>query len=158
MRKNCLILLTIRILAALLVLTMLLFSGLTRGERIALDALTHLGAPYVLGKAGPEKFDCSGLVLHCFKKWDISLAHSAEIIGTSKEYPMLTDPRQLLVGDVVCFDTVKDRDPSDHVGIWLGGNSFVHASSSKGEVVISQLEGYYLERFTGAKRLLCPYF
>ena len=158
MRRSCLMLMTTRALAALLLLAVALFSGPTRGERIAMHALSHLDAPYVLGAACPARFDCSGLVLHCFQPIGVTLCHSAELIGTSKQFRTLTDPSQLRTGDVVCFDTVSDRDPSDHVGIWLGGNAFVHASSGKEKVVVSELEGYYLEHFSFGKRLICPWF
>ncbi|MBR6221305.1 MAG: C40 family peptidase, partial [Clostridia bacterium] len=78
-------------------------------------------------------------------------------IGTDERYPLITSPRDLLVGDVVCFDTVQDRDPSDHMGFYIGGNRFVDASST-GEVKISPLEDYYLERFTGARRYAQVYY
>lgn len=146
------------ILSLLLFLCMLLASGPTRGERIAMDALKYLDAPYVFGSAGPETFDCSGLLVHCFRKQGVILSHSAEIIGTDSGSRPISNPALLCTGDIVCFDTVSDSDPSDHVGIWLGGNRFVHASSGKGKVMISELDGYYLERFTGARRVLCPYF
>jgi len=57
---------------------------------------------------------------------------------------------------VICFDTVQDRDPSDHMGFWIGGNRFVHASST-GEVKISALEDFYLEKYTGARRYVQVY-
>ena len=158
MRRSCLMLMTTRALAALLLLAVALFSGPTRGERIAMHALSHLDAPYVLGAACPARFDCSGLVLHCFQPAGVALSHSAELIGTSKQFRTLTDPSQLRTGDVVCFDTVSDRDPSDHVGIWLGGNTFVHASSGKEKVIVSELEGYYLEHFSFGKRIIFPWF
>ena len=63
----------------------------------------------------------------------------------------------LLSGDMLCFDTVRDSDPSDHVGFYMGGNMFVHASSSKHQVTVSALEGFYLEKCTGARRLGCAY-
>ena len=157
-RFGCLIHITTALLSILLVLCMLLFSGPTRGERIAMDALSHLGQPYVFGKAGPDRFDCSGLLVYCFKKHGILLDHSAEIIGTSDRFKLLKNPDSFLTGDIICFDTVDDRDPSDHVGIWLGGNRFVHASSEQGKVVVSELTGYYLEHFTFGRRILCPYF
>lgn len=156
LHKRCFFHMVTVALGLCLALTFLLFSGYTRGEMIAMDALSHLDAPYVLGQAGPEKYDCSGLLLHCFRKHGLEFPHSAEIIGYS--FPTVEHPWQLLVGDIVCFDTINDRDPSDHVGIWLGGNSFVHASSGKGKIIISQLEGYYLEHYTGGRRLICPYF
>lgn len=157
-RICCLIHITTVLLSSLLVLCMLLFSGPTRSEQIAMDALSHLGNPYIFGKSGPDCFDCSGLLVHCFRKHNILLDHSAEIIGTGNRFKLLTDPRRFQTGDVICFDTVDDRDPSDHVGIWLGGNRFVHASSEQGKVVVSELDGYYLDHFTFGRRILCPYF
>ena len=138
-----------------LVLAGLLFSGLTQGERMALEAMRHLGKRYVLGQRGPEKFDCSGLVIACAEREGIvGLPHAA------KELYHLGRPVavwQLLPGDMLCFDTERDGDPSDHVGFYLGGGQFVHASSAKGRVVVSDFEGYYKERFTGARRLGCGF-
>lgn len=140
-----------------LMLVCLTTSGLTQGEVVVLRALEHLGKPYVLGAAGPDKFDCSGLVMYCLTPEGYEFPyHSAEIIGTDERYPHITDPRDLLAGDVICFDTVRDRDPSDHMGFWIGGNQFVHASST-GEVKISALEDFYLEKFTGARRYVHVY-
>lgn len=144
-------------LAKCLLLICLMTSGLTRGEVVAMRALEHLGKPYVLGEAGPDRFDCSGLVMYCLAPEGFEFPlHSAEMIGTDERYPLITDPRQLLTGDIVCFDTVRDRDPSDHMGIYLGANQFVHASST-GEVKISSLEDFYLEKFTGARRYVQVY-
>ena len=141
-----------------LMLVTLTCTGFTQGEVVARRALEHLGKPYVLGAAGPDQFDCSGLVMYCLgpEGFEFPL-HSAEVIGTDESYPHIARPIDLLVGDVVCFDTVRDRDPSDHMGFYIGGNQFVHASST-GEVKISALEDYYLERFTGARRYVQPYF
>ncbi len=139
-------------LALCLALLVSLCSGLTQGEIIALRALEHLDKPYVFGATGPDSFDCSGLVMYCLgpEGFDFPV-HSAELIGADERYRHIAEPRQLLTGDIVCFDTVRDRDPSDHMGIYLGGNRFVHASST-GKVMISALEDYYLEKFTGARR------
>ena len=135
-----------------------LSSGLTQGETVALRALEHLGKPYVLGEAGPDRFDCSGLVMFCLAPEGFEFPlHSAEMIGTDERYPLITDIGQLLTGDIVCFDTVRDRDPSDHMGFYLGARQFVHASST-GEVKISSLdEEFYRERFTGARRYVQVY-
>ena len=135
-----------------LMLVTLTCTGLTQGEIVVLRALEHLGKPYVLGAAGPDRFDCSGLVRSCLAPEGLEFpVHAAALIGTDENYRLITRPRDLLPGDVVCFDTVRDRDPSDHRGFYMGANRFVHASST-GEVKISALEGYYLEKFTGARR------
>lgn len=141
-----------------LMLIMLTCSGFTQGEVVVRRAMEHLGKPYVLGAAGPDQFDCSGLVMYCLgpEGFEFPL-HSAQVIGTDERYPLIGRPIDLLVGDVVCFDTVNDRDPSDHMGFYIGGNQFVHASST-GEVKVSALEDFYLERFTGARRYVQPYY
>lgn len=140
-----------------LMLICLTCSGFTQGEMVVMRAMEHLGKPYVLGAAGPDRFDCSGLVMYCLTPEGFEFPyHSAEIIGTDERYPLIASPGNLLPGDVICFDTVRDRDPSDHMGFWIGGNRFVHASST-GEVKISALEDFYLEKFTGARRYVQVY-
>ena len=132
-------------------------SGFTQGEVVVRRALPHLGKPYVLGAEGPDQFDCSGLVMYCLIPEGFEFPiHSAELIGTDESYPLISDPHDLLTGDVVCFDTIQDRDPSDHMGFYIGGNRFIHASST-GEVKISALKDFYLERFTGARRYVQVY-
>ena len=142
-------------LALCLILVTLLFTGPTQGERMVLRALAHLGEPYVFNTAGPDRFDCSGLILYCADIEGIrGLPHEARVLYTlGRPVPMWN----LLPGDMLCFDTVRDSDPSDHVGFYIGGNLFVHASSSKHRVVVSELAGYYLEKCTGARRLGCAY-
>ena len=136
----------------------LICSGFTQGEVVVRRALEHLGKPYVLGAVGPDQFDCSGLVMYCLGPEGFEFpVHAAALIGTDENYPLIERPRDLLVGDVVCFDTVQDKDPSDHMGFYIGGNQFVHASST-GEVKISALEDFYLERFTGARRYAQVYY
>ena len=155
MRRAVFIHVTTVALALCLVLVSLLFTGFTQGERMARTALRQLGAPYVLGQRGPEKFDCSGLILFCAEHEAIDgLPHAAcELYELGRAVPRWA----LLPGDMVCFDTVRDGDACDHVGIYLGGNRFVHASSAKHEVTISALEDYYAEKYSGARRLVATY-
>lgn len=152
MRRGALLILVQTVALGLcLVLVSLLFTGLTQGERMATEALKHLGAPYVFHTRGPDRFDCSGLILYCADLEGMrDLPHAAaELYSLGRPVPR----RALLPGDMLCFDTVRDRDPCDHVGFYLGGNRFVHASSSQHKVTVSELEGYYLEKYTGARRL-----
>ena len=68
-----------------LVLISMTCTGLTQGEVVALRALTHLGKPYVLGAAGPDKFDCSGLVMYCLGPEGFEFpVHAAALIGTDE--------------------------------------------------------------------------
>lgn len=156
-RRARLIWLINRRLYVILLLVLMLTTGCTRGEQLAMHAMSHMGIPYVLGGKGPDTFDCSGLILHCFADYGYEFPHSARDIGTKGDYETFTEIWRLRTGDIVYFDTVDDADPSDHVGIWIGCNQFVHASSTSGEVVVSALDGFYLETYTGARRVIDPY-
>lgn len=131
-----------------------LMSYPTQGEIVAERALEYLDVPYVLFRKDPKAFDCSGLLVYLFDEEGITLPHSAELIGTNEEFMFIENIKDLRIGDVLCFDTVDDRDPSDHVGIYLGKNRFVHASSVYEKVVISEIADVYLDTFTGARRIL----
>jgi len=62
----------------------------------------------------------------------------------------------LQAGDLVFFNTLNRA--FSHVGIYIGDDRFVHASSSKtGSVVLSGLnESYWAARFDGARRVIPP--
>ena len=120
-------------------------------------AMAQLGKPYAYATRGPGSFDCSGFTLYCFREVaNISLGRSAQSQGYNEKYPKITSVSELKRGDIVCFDTESgDSDLTDHVGIYLGDGKFIHASSAKGEVVISSLSsGYYRRTFTWARRLI----
>jgi hypothetical protein len=61
------------------------------------------------------------------------------------------EPYDLQKGDLLFFHTYASY-PS-HVGIYLGDNKMIHASSRDRKVVISPITSYYRSRFIGAKRL-----
>jgi len=126
------------------------------GEEAAALALSYLGVPYAWGGASPKGFDCSGFTLYIFKQFGYSLPHSASSQWSSSgEHVERAD---LQPGDLVLFN-----DPSrsngkacSHVGIYIGDNEFVHASSgSAGKYVrVSSLsENYYNKYYKGAKRI-----
>lgn len=134
-----------------------LLSFPTQGERIASRALEYLDVPYVLSRKDPKAFDCSGFLVYLFDEEGIELPHSAELIGTDESFAFIENIRDLRIGDIVCFDTIEDKDPCDHVGVYLGNKSFVHASSTFGKVVVSRISDIYLETFTGGRRIADVY-
>lgn len=160
MRKTARILhMSIPMLLALLVVISIIVPPLTRGERAVMTAVEKLGCRYVFREDGPNKFDCSGLIKYCYSQFGIEFEHSAQVMGYDENYRTLHFPFQFAVGDLIFFDTVSsDRDACDHVGIWMGGNRFIHASSSKKKVMISEFEDYWVEKFSWGKRILCPFF
>lgn len=144
------------LLAALLAASCAL-PPLTRGECAALLALGERGKPYVFGKEGPDSFDCSGLTKRACAPLGAELVHSAKYVAYNDQYQTISDPARFIPGDLIFFDTVVDRDACDHVGIWLGMNRFVHASSSEGRVMISRFDEKWRSRYSWGKRILDLY-
>ena len=117
----------------------------------------QLDKPYKYGTTGPDSYDCSGLVVYCYQEvFDITLPRSAKDLGYCEDYQRIENIEDLYRGDVVCFNTESDDgDRSDHVGIYLGDGEFIHASSSKGKVLIARLdEGYFNRVFSWGLRIV----
>lgn len=144
-------------LIAVLLVIGWIYPMLTQGECAALIGLSHRGKPYVFGKDGPDSFDCSGLTMDACKYFGVELIHSAKYVAYDKQYQDVENTSMLIPGDLVFFDTVSDSDRYDHVGIWLGLNRFVHASSSEKVVMISEFDDHWQGYYSGAKRILDPF-
>ena len=133
-------------------------SGMSNGqklEHVIYAAQEKLGKPYVYGATGPNSFDCSGLTQYSFKKVSVSLKRSAYSQGYDSSYDKISSTGSLKRGDLVFFNTISDSDLSDHVGIYLGGGCFIHASSGGHKVVVSNLtSGYYNRVFSWGRRVL----
>jgi cell wall-associated NlpC family hydrolase len=107
-------------------------------------AMRYLGTPYRWGGASPSGFDCSGLVMYVYAQVGVSLPHSSySQYGMGS--PVSRD--QLQPGDLVFFDGLG------HVGIYVGGGSFIHAPHTGDVVKISPLTGWYASTYVGARRL-----
>ena len=121
---------------------------LAKIEQLIAIAKTKLGCKYVHNTSGPNTFDCSGFTKYVFEQLGIDLSGSSYNQGymdkLGKPYlKKLTSYEQLQRGDLLVFDTDKDdSDLSDHLGIYLGDGTFIHASSARAEVVISNLIPY----------------
>ncbi|WP_097026072.1 C40 family peptidase [Clostridium peptidivorans] len=126
---------------------------LSRGANGRTDVVTYaykfMGKPYVWGAAGPSAFDCSGFTLYVYRAFGVNLGHYT---GTQFATGQAVSKDNLLPGDLVFFNT--DSSIS-HVGIYVGGGQFIHASSGSGQVIVSSLSGsYYASRYAGARRVL----
>ena len=122
-------------------------------EKVIAIAKQQLGKPYVYATAGPNTFDCSGFTKYCYAKVGVSLRRSAQQVGynNGKKIEGISNLKR---GDIVCFNTVADNDLSDHVGIYLGGGQFIHASTSSGVIISSLYESYYARTYLYAARLI----
>jgi cell wall-associated NlpC family hydrolase len=120
-------------------------------QELAVYALGLLGVRYRFGGESPDSgLDCSGLVRHVFQQ-----VTGVTLPRTAKEMSRVGDGvgrHELEPGDLVFFNT--RRMPFSHVGIYLGGNRFVHAPARGREVEVADLSNSYWQRqFNGARRI-----
>lgn len=121
-------------------------------DQIVATAKEYLGTPYIWGGTSPKGFDCSGFVYYVYQQYGYQLQRRASLQYANNGVSV--SKSQLQPGDLVFFsDSV---DPIGHVGMYIGDGYFIHASSGKGCVCITALEGssYYINHYTGAKRII----
>lgn len=118
-------------------------------EDLADYALDWLGVRYRYGGDSTSGTDCSGFTMAIFSHFGYDLPHSA--LGQFYGWPSVTT-EQRDVGDLVFFSTGGDY--IGHVGIYLGGGQFIHASTSQGVRIDSVYDAYYGPRYRGACRVL----
>jgi peptidoglycan DL-endopeptidase CwlO len=105
-------------------------------------ALTQRGKPYVWGAAGPDSYDCSGLVVWAFGQEGISLPHYTGSLWNSGMHVSRAD---LEPGDLVFFFA-----DISHVGIYLGNGLMVDAPSTGQDV---QVQAVFWDEYVGAVRI-----
>jgi cell wall-associated NlpC family hydrolase len=119
------------------------------GGKIVKTALGFIGYPYVHGGDDPSGFDCSGFVMYILSKFGIECSHDSRVLYTEGQ-PVGRE--ELQPGDVIFFRNTY-RAGISHVGIYMGGDQFVHASGRRTGVRVSSLsKAYYAERYAGARR------
>ena len=121
----------------------------TSGYEISGTALSLRGIPYRTGGDDTTGFDCSGLVRYVFNQHGIALPRTVADQFRSGVDVVSSDLRE---GDLVFFSTTAPG--ASHVGIVVGGDSFVHAPASTGVVRVEHLgASYWSSRFLGARRV-----
>jgi len=119
-------------------------------DRLLRVARRMLAVPYRFGGTTLWGLDCSGFVQKTFAFLNLDLPRSAREQFREGAKVAKAD---LSPGDLVFFRTYAEY-PS-HVGIYLGDNRFVHASSRERKVTVESLDTpYYVKRYIGAKRML----
>ena len=107
-------------------------------------AMRYLGTPYVWGGSTPAGFDCSGFVAYVYAQVGVSLPHYT---GAQWTMGVPVSRSDLEPGDLVFFDGLG------HVGIYIGGNEFIHAPHTGDVVKISSMTGWYADTYVGARRI-----
>ncbi|MGM9924507.1 MAG: C40 family peptidase [Bacillus sp. (in: firmicutes)] len=115
--------------------------------KAANTGLKYIGTPYKWGGITPSGFDCSGFVNYNYKKAGISVPRTSASQHQTGKYVGINGLRK---GDLVFFNT--SGKGVSHVGIHIGNNKFVHASST-GVRVDSMSNSYWKPKFVGGKRI-----
>ena len=107
------------------------------------EAKKHLKTRYVYGGMSPRGFDCSGFTSYVYNKQGISLHRTA---STQLQDGIVVSRDGLQVGDLIFFREGRSRTPATHVGIYVGDNQMIHASSSRG-ITYDNLDNEWCSRY-----------
>jgi cell wall-associated NlpC family hydrolase len=124
-------------------------SDYAQHPEVVQTALAYRGSRYVRGGTGRRGFDCSGFTRFVYSKYGVSLPHQS---GAQSRCGIPVSRSELKPGDLLFFHT--RRRAISHVGIYIGNNRFVHASTPGRGVMVSSLgEAYYATRYRCARRI-----
>ncbi len=115
-------------------------------------AKQFMGLPYVYGANGPNSFDCSSYTSHVYKHFGYSLNRSA-----AGQYSNGTpiDLSQIQVGDLILWRAYGSSKTATHVGIYIGNNQYIHASSTAKRITINDMNyGTNARYIVGVRRIL----
>jgi peptidoglycan endopeptidase LytE len=124
---------------------------ISRNSSVVKVAKKYLGTRYKLGASTrtTRVFDCSSFVKHVIKR----TKHKNLPRTAASQYKKVKKVKHPRVGDLVFFKNTYKRGVS-HVGIYIGNNKFIHASSGARKVTISSLKKkYYKKHFKGFGRV-----
>ena len=114
------------------------------------DVISHFGTRYRFGGQTAKGFDCSGFVRFMYDK-----AFNMHLPRSSREMSAIGNKvgiNELQPGDLVFFQNHGRQ--INHVGIFIGNDTFIHSSLSKGITEDKLKQSYFDKRFAGAVRLL----
>ena len=136
-------------------------AGLNQSSNQIIETVIEAGmkwvgkSPYVWGGGRTQsdvdagRFDCSSFVHYCYASAGIQLGDRASVVTFSLvNMGEKVEASEMRRGDLIFFDTYTING---HIGIYLGENKFLHDGTSTG-VTVSELTGYYKEKFNGNVR------
>ncbi len=119
-----------------------------KGTALVEYSKNFIGTPYVSGGTSPSGFDCSGFTYYVYKQYGVTLPRTA---ASQAGAGVAVSRSELVPGDLVFFDTYGGIS---HVGIFVGGDSFIHATVPGDVVKIGSLNSsYYKSRYITARRI-----
>lgn len=124
-----------------------------RIDKMISIAKKQLGDTYILGKSGPDSFDCSGLVYYCLRQVNVYTRRlNAAGLSKTTSWTKISDIDNVKPGDLLFFKS-DDSSTVGHVGIYIGGGEMIDASSANGKVVRRGAKtSYWRRNFVVARR------
>jgi len=130
------------------------FKKISKEDELIATAIAFLDTKYIWAANGPTAFDCSGFTKYVFKENGVTIPRYS---GNQAKVGIKVSYNELKEGDLVFFNTEKKyKKKVNHVGIYMGNNKFIHASSAKKKVVITSFEKkhFYKKRFLWGQRVI----
>jgi murein DD-endopeptidase / murein LD-carboxypeptidase len=129
-----------------------LSTGRTKPNQLIRTARQFIGTPYCMGGTTTRCLDCSGLTYVSFAAHKIALPHRSQ--DQARYGRIILNRNALKPGDLVFFTrSYNTSDYITHVGIYIGNNRFIHASTSSG-VIITPLENpWWSQRYVFGTRI-----
>lgn len=127
-------------------------SSSASGNNIVAYAKKYMGYKYVSGGSSPSTgFDCSGFTSYVYKQCGISISRSSSAQASNGT---AVSKSNLQPGDLVIFNN-RANTSIGHVGIYIGGNTFIHAGNSGTGVITTSLsDSYYQARYVTGRRII----
>jgi LysM repeat protein len=116
-------------------------------------ATAQVGVPYQFYSAGPETFDCSGLVVAAFRQIGMRVPHQSRALARLGT-PVDWRAESISAGDLVFTSAVGDPNLITHVGIALDSRRWVHAVGFGKTVSIGTLPS--TDRIMAVQRIALP--
>jgi lipoprotein Spr len=106
--------------------------------------------PYRFGGTQRSGIDCSAFTQKLYKEiYDKALLR---VVSLQRKQVLPVDKSSLIQGDLLFFHTT--RPGLSHVGVYLGGGLFIHASVSKGVTIDNLGNPYYAKAFRTGGRFI----
>jgi cell wall-associated NlpC family hydrolase len=121
-------------------------------NQIIRTAEKYLGTPHCMGGTSKKCMDCSGLTYVSFAMNNIAIPRRSQ--DQARYGKIILNPSDLKRGDLVFFTkSYKSSDYITHVGIYLGNNNFIHASTSNGVIITPLQNPWWSARFVFGTRV-----
>ena len=123
-----------------------------RMNKLMSEARKWVGTKYKYGGQTREGTDCSGMVMALYNQvFDIKLPRSSR---EQQKYCKSVDRNSLRKGDLLFFSSSKNSNSVSHVGLYIGNNEMIHASTSRGVIVSNLTDKYYVRTYHSAGRVV----